>query len=57
MATPTNDTPRIATDYNHIGNAPYKLTYSQRERLKRGQSIYERDKQVESYEVNKGEFV
>lgn len=57
MTTPTNDTPRIATDWHHIGNRPHQLNSTQKYRRKHGLSIYERDRQVEPYKVNKGEFV
>lgn len=53
--TPTNDIPRVITD-TPAGKS-YSLTYAQMSRRKRGESIWIRDKVVEPYRYNKGEFV
>ena len=54
--TPTNDIPRVITDMPANGKS-YSLTYAQISRKKRGESIWNRDKVVAPYEVNKGKFV
>lgn len=53
--TPTNDIPRVITEAP--AGKSYSLTYAQKMRRKRGESIYSRDKVVEPYRYNKGEFV
>lgn len=54
--TPTNDIPRIIRDAPADGKG-YKLTPTQRDRAKRGASVWERDRVVEPYDVRKGKWV
>lgn len=51
------DIPRIARDGTNVGGMGYTITLAQRERMKRGETIYERDKQVDEYKYSKGKFV
>ena len=55
--TPLKDIPRIARDGANVGGMGYTLKWAQKERMKRGQTIYERDKQVDEYKYSKGKFV
>ena len=48
--------PKAACEWPAMGGR-YQLTGKQIQRRRRGQSIYERDRQVEPYKVNKGERV
>ena len=49
--------PRVATEWSRLSGQPYKLTLEQRRRLKKGLSIYKRDRVVEKYDVRKGKWV
>jgi len=49
--------PRVMECGMNVGGRGYTLTEAQKQRRKRGQSIYHRDRQVEPYKVNKGEWV
>ena len=57
METKRNDVPAIVKDWMNIGGRSYTLTAAQQKRRQRGKSIYERDRQVDEYKVNKGEWV
>ncbi len=49
--------PRVATDVMNVNGMGYNLTKAQKERMMRGQSIYERDRKVCEYKYSKGEWV
>ena len=55
----SDDIPKIATEWCRRSSPPYQLTNAQTQmaRRKRGQSIYQRDRQIEPYDVRKGEWV
>lgn len=53
----SNDVPKIAEGGTNVNGMGYTLTWAQRERMRRGQTIYERDRKVEEYKYSKGEFV
>lgn len=55
--TDNHDMPRVVMDGMNIGGRGYTLTETQKKRKQRGKSIYNRDRQVEEYKVNKGEWV
>lgn len=52
----TNDSPKIADDYWHLGGLKVQPN-SRKRHLKDGTPVYERDRVVEPYKVNKGEWV
>lgn len=51
---PVHHTDHESQLFGGMGNT---LTRAQKERLKRGETIYERDKQVDEYKYSKGKFV
>lgn len=51
-----NQAPKVATEWHSV-QSYRELTATQKYRRKKGLPIYEKDKQVEPYDVNKGEFV
>ena len=53
---PTEDILKPVSEWHSV-RGYHTLTRDQKKRLKAGKSIYERDKVVEPYTVNKGEFV
>ena len=53
--TPTNDIPRVITEAP--AGKSYSLTYAQKMRRIRCESIWSRDKVVEPYRYSKGKFV
>lgn len=55
--TTNNDIPKVKNVADNVGGRGYTLTEAQKQRRRRGKSIYERDRQVEPYKVNKGEWV
>ena len=57
METERNEIPAIVNDWLNIGGRSYTITAAQQKRRQRGKSIYERDRQVDEYKVNKGEWV
>ena len=57
MMTPTNDTPRIAEGGTNVQGMGYTLTSAQKDRKKKGKTIYQRDRKVDEYKYSKGRFV
>jgi hypothetical protein len=55
--TDCNDIPKVKNVADNVGGRGYTLTDAQKKRRARGQSIYNRDRQVEEYKVSKGEWV
>lgn len=55
--TPTNDTPRIAEGGTNVQGMGYTLTSAQKDRKKKGKTIYQRDRKVYEYRYRKGRFV
>lgn len=55
--TTNNDIPKVKIEADNVGCRGYRLTEAQKQRRRRGKSIYERDRQVEEYKVSKGEWV
>ena len=52
----TDDTAKPVSEWHSV-RGYYQLTPKQMKRRRKGESLYERDKVVEPYSVNKGEFV
>ena len=52
----TDDTAKPVSEWHSV-RGYYQLTHKQMKRRRKGESLYERDKVVEPYSVNKGEFV
>ena len=53
---PTDETIKPVSEWHSV-RGYYQLTPKQMMRRRKGESLYERDKVVEPYSVNKGEFV